>query len=47
MEPSYQRGDVLFLANWDEPLIPGDIVVYQDSIHDIPIVHRVLDVQTE
>ncbi len=28
MEPSYYRGDILFLTNWDEPLEAGDIIVY-------------------
>ena len=44
MEPSYYRGDILFLTNYDEPYEVGDIVVYQMS-HAIPIVHRLITVQ--
>ena len=28
MEPAYFRGDLLFLSHYDEPVIPGDVVVY-------------------
>ena len=28
MEPAYFRGDILFLSHWDEPVIPGDVIVY-------------------
>ena len=28
MEPAYYRGDLLLLTNYDEPIIPGDVVVY-------------------
>ena len=44
MEPSYYRGDILFLTNYDEPFQVGDIVVYQMS-HEIPIVHRLITIQ--
>ena len=44
MEPSYYRGDILFLTNYDTPYQVGDIVVYQMS-HEIPIVHRVITIQ--
>ena len=44
MEPSYYRGDILFLTNYNEPFQVGDIVVYQMS-HEIPIVHRLITIQ--
>ena len=44
MEPSFYRGDILFLSNYNEPYQVGDIVVYQMD-HDIPIVHRLITVQ--
>ena len=45
MEPSFYRGDILFV-NWDytNPS-PGDIVVYKVPSQEIPIVHRVISVQ--
>ena len=44
MEPSYYRGDILFLVRRPE-IVPGDIVVYQLKNEAIPIVHRVITVQ--
>jgi len=29
MEPAYFRGDILFLSNWDEPVLSGDVIVYK------------------
>jgi len=45
MEPSFFRGDILFI-NWDytNPS-PGDIVVYKVPNQVIPIVHRVIGIQ--
>ena len=45
MEPSFHRGDILFV-NWDytNPS-PGDIVVCKVPSQEIPIVHRVISVQ--
>ena len=45
MEPSFFRGDILFI-NWDytNPT-PGDIVVYKVPSQVIPIVHRVIGIQ--
>ena len=45
MEPSFYRGDILFV-NWDytNPS-PGDIVVYKVPSQEIPIVRRVISVQ--
>jgi signal peptidase len=45
MEPGYYRGDILVVTHWDEPLIPGDVVVYNLVKQEIPIVHRVVIVQ--
>lgn len=42
MEPAFQRGDVLFLWNRHKINNVGDVVVYETSTKDIPIVHRVL-----
>ena len=45
MEPSFFRGDILFI-NWDYTTpSPGDIVVYKVPSQVIPIVHRVIGVQ--
>jgi len=45
MEPSFFRGDILFI-NWDDtPPSPGDIVVFKVPNQEIPIVHRVIGVQ--
>ena len=40
MEPAYYRGDLLFLTHYDEPVLPGDVVVYSLRDQAIPIVHR-------
>jgi len=44
MEPAYKRGDILFITNWAEPIIPGDVVVFQIATEVIPIVHRAMKV---
>ena len=44
MEPSMQRGDILFLHKLT-PIEVGDIVVYTIEGEGIPIVHRVTIVQ--
>lgn len=45
MEPSFYRGDILFI-NWDyTPPSPGDIVVFKIPNQEIPIVHRVITIQ--
>ena len=44
MEPAFQRGDILFLHNLDDPIRVGEIVVFKIKDRDIPIVHRVLKV---
>ena len=45
MEPSFYRGDILYI-DWDytNP-VPGDIVVYKIPNQEIPIVHRVITIQ--
>lgn len=40
MEPAFQRGDILFLTNHDDPIRAGEIVVFKIKDRDIPIVHR-------
>ena len=44
MEPSFQRGDLLFLYQSDGPFRVGEVVVFKIDGRDIPIVHRVLEV---
>jgi len=45
MEPGFHRGDILFLTMYDEePVVPGDVVVFQIDGRDIPIVHRTMNV---
>ena len=43
MEPSYYRGDILFLMR-KEKILTGDIIVYQLANEAIPIVHRVITI---
>jgi len=44
MEPAFQRGDILFLNNQNDPIRVGEVVVFKIKDRDIPIVHRVLKV---
>jgi len=45
MEPGFHRGDILFLTMYHEdPIVPGDVVVFQIEGRDIPIVHRTMNV---
>eukprot|EP00602_Paraphysomonas_sp_CaronLab_P004965 CAMPEP_0185028094 /NCGR_PEP_ID=MMETSP1103-20130426/13604_1 /TAXON_ID=36769 /ORGANISM="Paraphysomonas bandaiensis, Strain Caron Lab Isolate" /LENGTH=180 /DNA_ID=CAMNT_0027562363 /DNA_START=73 /DNA_END=615 /DNA_ORIENTATION=+ len=44
MMPAFQRGDILFLNNYNDPIRVGEIVVFKIKDRDIPIVHRVLRV---
>ncbi|EKX73134.1 signal peptidase 1, putative [Theileria equi strain WA] len=41
MEPSFYRGDILFLMK-KEPITSGDIVVFKVPGRNIPIVHRAI-----
>lgn len=44
MEPGFQRGDILWLDNYqDTPIEVGEIIVFQVNEKEIPIVHRVLE----
>ena len=43
MEPAFQRGDILFLTNQDDPIRAGEIVVFKIKDRDIPIVHEKAD----
>ena len=47
MEPAFQRGDILWLTNYDDPIRTGEIVVFKIKGRDIPIVHRVLQIHEE
>lgn len=42
MEPTFRRGDVIFLTNTSEPIRVSDIIVFKIEGRDIPIVHRVV-----
>lgn len=44
MTPCFERGDLLFLGMSNAPLRVGDITVFQIKGHQIPIVHRILEV---
>lgn len=44
MEPAFQRGDILFLNNQDDPIRVGEVVVFKIKDREIPIVHRVMKV---
>ncbi|WFD35684.1 signal peptidase I [Malassezia cuniculi] len=43
MEPGFQRGDLLFLTNYDSPIQVGEITVYRTTGSSVPIVHRVIE----
>ncbi len=47
MSPAFERGDILFLAMTESPLIAGDICVFTIKGKDIPIVHRIIKVHEE
>ena len=44
MEPAFQRGDILFLTNYDDPFRVGEIVVFKIKEKEIPIVHRIIKI---
>jgi len=44
MEPSFKRGDILFLNMGDAPFRVGEIVVFKIEGREIPIVHRVIKI---
>lgn len=48
MEPSFYRGDLLFLTNYkDEEIRVGDITVFKVQERPIPIVHRVIKIHEQ
>ncbi|RDD46602.1 Signal peptidase complex catalytic subunit SEC11C [Trichoplax sp. H2] len=48
MEPSFNRGDLLMLNNYQsEPIRVGEIVVFKIRGREIPIVHRVLRIHED
>lgn len=47
MSPAFERGDILFLTMYNDPIVPGDICVFKIEGRDIPIVHRVIKVHEE
>lgn len=46
MEPAFQRGDVIFLSNWDQVQV-GDIPVLWFEGQPLPMVHRAVEVLHE
>jgi signal peptidase len=46
MEPTYYKGDIIFVSNRD-PIRLGDIMVFKLPDRDIPIVHRVVEQKGE
>ena len=44
MEPAFQRGDILFLTNYDDPFRVGEIVLFKIKEKEIPIVHRIIKI---
>ena len=47
MEPAFQRGDILFLNNQNDPIRVGEIVVFKVREREIPIVHRIMKVHED
>lgn len=47
MEPAFQRGDLLILANPKTPIRVGDITVFKLEGRPIPIVHRVMTIHEQ
>jgi len=44
MEPTFYKGDILFLNLGTEPFSIGETVVFKIPGREIPIVHRILEV---
>ena len=44
MEPGLSRGDLVLVRAGREPAV-GDIVLYRDPELDVPVLHRVTDVE--
>ncbi len=47
MEPTFYKGDILFLDNNPSPLQIGEIIVFQIEGRPIPIVHRILEIHND
>jgi signal peptidase len=48
MSPAFERGDILALTMYNsDPLVAGDIVVFNIKGRDIPIVHRIMKIHEE
>ncbi|KAJ3170461.1 Signal peptidase complex catalytic subunit S11A [Irineochytrium annulatum] len=47
MEPAFQRGDLLFLSMFSDPIRVGDICVFKIEGKQVPIVHRVIEIHDE
>ncbi|KAJ3065872.1 Signal peptidase complex catalytic subunit S11C [Quaeritorhiza haematococci] len=47
MEPSFARGDLLFLTLNDEPIRIGDICVFKIKNKEVPVVHRVIELHDD
>ncbi len=48
MIPVFYRGDLIVVKGLDcEDIVVGDIIVYQNPVRQIPIVHRVVEVVQE
>ncbi|KAK1425428.1 hypothetical protein QVD17_20780 [Tagetes erecta] len=44
MEPGFKRGDILFMSMSKDPIRAGDILAFNVDGHEIPIVHRAIEV---
>jgi signal peptidase len=44
MEPGFWRGDILFLWLGSSPFRVGEIILFKNEGHDVPIVHRIIKV---
>jgi signal peptidase len=47
MEPAFARGDLLFLTLDKTPFEVGDVTVFRIKGHEIPIVHRLLELHID
>lgn len=47
MEPTFHRGDLIFVMHHEGPFKVDEIVVYKVTDKDIPIVHRIIEIKQE
>lgn len=47
MAPAFNRGDILFLSNWQHDISIADIPVVWFPGNPLPMVHRVIEVLVE